>query len=149
MPDLSTCSILVVDDTEEIIDILVEYLGSSYNVMVAMDGENALEIISSEKPDLILLDILMPGLDGYTVCKRIKDNPKTRDIPVIFLTSLSDTQDEKMGLQLGAIDYITKPLNQALVQARVKNQLELKMHRDHLETLVHQRTAELELTQEV
>ena len=148
MTELRECSLLIVDDTEENVDILVETLGELYDVSVAMDGESALDILAEEKADLVLLDIMMPGIDGYEVCTRMKEDRRLMDIPVIFLTALTDAQDEERGLNLGAVDYITKPFNPALVRARVRNQLELKLHRDHLEELVRTRTRELELTQE-
>jgi len=149
MIDLSQCNVLIVDDTEENVDILVEALGNEYDVSVAMDGESALEYIHEHQPDLILLDIMMPGMDGYEVCKKLKQNTLTNEIPIIFLTALAKEQDEAKGLALGAVDYVTKPFSSHLVKARVRNQLELKLHRDHLEQLVRARTQELELTQEV
>ena len=149
MNDLSMCNILIVDDTEENVDILVETLGDDYEISVAMDGESALEDIRENPPDLILLDIIMPGMDGYKVCEILKQDATTREIPVIFLTAMTEEQDEARGLALGAVDYITKPFSSQLVKSRVHNQLELKLHRDHLEALVRARTRELELTQEV
>ena len=143
------CSILIVDDTEENVDILIAALGDHYDISVAIDGESALEMLETITPDLILLDIMMPGIDGYQVCERLKRETRTLKIPIIFLTALGEAQSEEHGLSLGAVDYITKPFNPFLVKARVKNHLELKMHRDNLEMLVQQRTAELELTQEV
>lgn len=143
------CSILIVDDTEENVDILIATLGELYDISVAIDGETALEMLAEFTPDLILLDIMMPGIDGYEVCERLKRETRTLKIPIIFLTALSEAQSEEKGLCLGAVDYITKPFNPFLVKARVKNHLELKMHRDNLELLVQQRTSELELTQEV
>ncbi len=143
------CSVMVVDDTEANIDILVEALGENYDVRVALDGETALEDISREAPDLILLDIMMPGMDGYEVCRHLKNDPAHRDIPIIFLTAMTEEQDEARGLSLGAVDYVTKPFSPDLVKARVFNHLELKRHRDHLQDLVDQRTRELSLTQEV
>ena len=142
-------AILVVDDTETNIDILMDTLGDDYDLRVAMDGESALEDVAEDKPDLILLDIMMPGMDGYEVCRRLKDAPDTRDIPVIFLTAMTEEQNEAKGLALGAVDYVTKPFSPELVKARVSNQLELKKHQDHLQELVALRTKELALTQEV
>ena len=139
----------MVDDIEANIDILVETLGDDYKVRVAMDGETALEDAIQAPPDLILLDIVMPDMDGYEVCRRLKAAKETRDIPVIFLTSLSEEGDEAKGLALGAADYITKPFNAELVKSRVHNHLALKLHRDHLEALVRERTRSLLLTQEV
>jgi len=149
MAEFTNFSLLVVDDTEANVDILVETLGGDYDVSVAMDGESALESVEEEKPDLILLDIMMPGMDGYEVCERLKADETTKDVPVIFLTAMTEEQDEARGLALGAVDYVTKPFSPSLVKARVQNQLELKSHRDHLEELVRERTRELELTQEV
>ncbi len=144
--DLTGCKVMVVEDSESNIDILVDTLGSDYDISVAMDGESALEDVSDEKPDLILLDIMMPGIDGYEVCQRLKADESTKSIPVIFLTAMTDSQDEEKGLALGAVDYITKPFSPELVKSRVKNQLELKMHRDSLEELVKLRTNELEVS---
>jgi len=149
MMDLSEFTVMVVDDTESNIDVLVNTLEDSYDVRVAMDGKSALEDIMEEPPDLILLDIMMPGMDGYEVCQKLKSDRATRNIPVIFLTAMTEEKDEAKGLALGAVDYITKPFSPDLVKARVKNQLELKKHRDHLEELVQERTKELALTQEV
>ena len=132
MKNLSECTILIVDDNELNIDILVEALGNDYDVSVAMDGESALESVSDDLPDLILLDIMMPGIDGYTVCERLKESEETKNIPVIFLTAMTEEKDETKGLELGAIDYITKPINPSIVRARVKNNLELKIAREDL-----------------
>lgn len=149
MEEYQQSTILVVDDTETNIDILIETLGDTYDIQVALDGESALENVAEDKPDLILLDIMMPGMDGYEVCKRLKDDPLTHDIPVIFLTAMAEEQNEAKGLALGAVDYVTKPFSPELVKARVANQLELKKHKDHLQELVELRTKELALTQEV
>jgi len=149
MRDFSELKVMVVDDTETNIDILVETLGDDYDVSVAMDGETALEDIAEDIPDLILLDIMMPGMDGYEVCEKLKADENTRSIPVVFVTAMGEEEDEAKGLALGAVDYITKPFKPGLVKARVRNHLELKIHRDHLEELVIQRTKELQLTQEV
>ena len=149
MSDLSRMRVMVVDDTETNIDILVETLGDEYKVVVATDGETALEDIEKNPPDLILLDIMMPGLDGYGVCRKLKGMEATRSIPVIFLTALKDEGDEAKGLALGAVDYITKPFNPDLVKARVRNHLDLKRHRDHLEELVDDRTREIAERQRV
>lgn len=127
MKELADCTVMVVDDTEENIDILVETLGEDYEVSVAMDGETALRDISANPPDLILLDIMMPGMNGYEVCRRLKDDPVTRDIPVIFVTAMGEMEDEQMGLELGAIDYIRKPITPILVKTKVKNQLMVRL----------------------
>ncbi len=142
--------ILVVDDTPANIHVLAEALRTDYIVVAATNGQKALQLAVKEPlPDIILLDVMMPGLDGYDVCARLKGDGATKNIPVIFVTALSEAVDEARGLGLGAVDYITKPINPSLVKARVRNQLELKRHRDHLQELVDERTRELKLTQEV
>lgn len=147
MSELSNMRIMVVDDTEANIDILVETLADDYRVSVAMDGESALEIIEQSRPDLILLDIMMPDMDGYEVCGRLKADPKTRDIPIIFVTAKSEESDETKGLNMGAVDYITKPFSPPIVQARVKTHLTLKMMRQKVKDAfgrhVHPSVAEL------
>ena len=118
--------ILVVDDSPQNIRILSMLLKDDYRVQVALHGDKALHIIfGDDPPDLILLDIMMPGIDGYEVCRRIKADPGTAGIPVIFVTGRSDAEDETYGLSLGAVDYITKPFHFPIVKARVKNHLEL------------------------
>lgn len=141
--------VLVVDDTETNVDLLVGMLDEVYDVRVATDGAGALEAVAEEKPDMILLDVMMPGMDGYEVCRRLKASPETRDIPVIFLTAMTGENDEARGLSLGAVDYIAKPFSPELVKSRVNNQIELKRYRDRLEDLVRERTSELAATQEV
>ena len=126
-------TLLVVDDVAANIDILLGTLSEDYTVRVATDGAAALSSVKKAPPDLILLDIMMPGMDGLEVCRRLKDDPTSRAIPIIFLTALTEDADEARGLKLGAVDYITKPFNPAIVSARVRNHLELKKHRDHLE----------------
>jgi CheY-like chemotaxis protein len=125
--------ILVVDDVAENIDVLAGVLAPEYNVRIALDGQAALEIASSPPyPDLILLDIIMPGLDGYEVCRRLKDRNGTRDIPVIFVTAMGEIEDEAKGFDVGGVDYITKPIRTPIVLARVKAHLELKKAREDL-----------------
>lgn len=136
-------TVLVVDDAEINIDVLLETLGGDYTVRGAVDGASALRGIRKSLPDLILLDVRMPGMDGFEVCRRLKDDPATRDIPIIFLTVLTEEVDEAHGLELGAVDYIIKPFHPAVVKARVRNHLQLKAHRDELEALVENRTREL------
>jgi signal transduction histidine kinase len=116
---------MIVDDVESEIDILVDVLGQDYDISVATDGESALELASEIIPDLILLDVLMPGIDGYEVCRSLKKNPKTRNISIIFVTVLGEEGHEATGLALGALDYITKPFNVDIVKARVRNHVEL------------------------
>ena len=126
-------TVLVVDDSPENIDFLGNILNQDYEIKVALSGEKALKIARSEKsPDIILLDIMMPGMDGYEVCRRLKSDAKTQDIPVIFVTSMSEVEDETKGLEVGAIDYITKPIRSPIVQARVKSHIELKEAREFL-----------------
>ena len=148
--------ILIVDDSADNLIILSELLRPQYRVLAANSGEGGLRVAnSSPKPDLILLDVMMPGMDGYSVLARIKDSPATRDIPVVFLTALADAGDEERGLKLGAADYITKPIMPTVVLARVHTQLEAKMARDWkdqnaaLEAEVAHRMAENDLTQRV
>ena len=150
-------TVLVVDDTPENLSVMSGLLRDAYKVKIAPGGERALAIaMAEEKPDLILLDIMMPGLDGYEVLRRLQAQPSTRDVPVIFLTAMSDAEDEKVGLDLGAVDYITKPANPAIVLARVRNQLQLKAMRDflkdqntYLEREVQRRTREVVAIQDV
>ncbi|KPA10734.1 response regulator receiver sensor signal transduction histidine kinase [Candidatus Magnetomorum sp. HK-1] len=142
--DHKTSNILVVDDNETNVDILVEVLGKDYDVSVALDGETALEDIETNPPSLILLDIMMPGLDGYEVCRRVRSNKKLSNIPIIFLTGMDDLRSKTLGFELGAVDYITKPFQLPELRARVKTHVELKLYRDHIESLVKKRTVELE-----
>ena len=144
--------VLVVDDTETNIDILVDVLSDHFEVSVAMDGEEALELADNH-PDIILLDIMMPGMDGYEVCRRLKANPGTQDIPVIFVTAKSEILDETMGFDLGAVDYVTKPIRPPVVIARIKTHIQLryathalKQQNRILEEKVQQRTASLNAT---
>jgi len=129
-------TILVVDDTDVNIAILLGILSSEYRVMAAMDGPCALEAALEKLPDLILLDIMMPGMDGYEVCQRLKADERTRGIPVIFCTALGEEEDESKGLELGAVDYIVKPVKPAIVKARVRTHLELKHKSAQLEELI-------------
>ena len=140
--------VLVVEDTEENIDILIDILSDDYSVSVAIDGKTALESVTEINPDLILLDVMMPGINGYQVCEKLKEDPVTQHIPIIFLTALSSDVDESKGLGLGAVDYITKPFNPALLKSRVKNHLELKQYQNVLEDMVSEKTKALVLTQE-
>lgn len=156
MKPLSECTILIVDDTEINIDILVATLGDDYELSVAMDGESALETVKIERPDLILLDIMMPGMSGYDVCKKLKDNSATCDIPIIFLSAMTDIDSKTRGFEAGAVDYITKPFEILEVKARVQTHLfittarqELAMQNEILEQRVTERTRELCLTQEI
>jgi serine phosphatase RsbU (regulator of sigma subunit) len=129
-----TNTVLIVDDTPENIDLLDGLLNQDYKIKVALNGEKALKIAGSvNPPDIILLDIMMPGMDGYDVCRHLKAEPKTRDIPVIFVTAKSDDADETKGLEIGAVDYITKPFRPAIVRARIKTHLALKNNLEELQ----------------
>ncbi|MEG2171709.1 MAG: response regulator [Desulfovibrionaceae bacterium] len=150
MNDIAHSRILIVDDAPENIRILAESLKDKYIIMFALNGETALKLAkSATPPDIILLDVVMPGMNGYEVCRLLKQAPQTHDIPVIFVTGQSDMADEARGLHLGAVDYVSKPFRTSLLINRIANQLELKRHRDRLDVLVHERTSELILTQEV
>ncbi|MCB1823186.1 MAG: two-component system response regulator [Candidatus Competibacteraceae bacterium] len=127
-------TILVVDDTPDNITLLSALLKDRYKVRAANNGERALAIAAGQpRPDLILLDIMMPGMDGYEVCKRLKIDPRTTDIPVIFLTAKVQVEDEELGLRLGAVDYITKPISPPIVLARIETHLTLKRARQFLQ----------------
>lgn len=150
-------TVLVVDDTAANLILISDLLQPHYRVRVASSGERALKIATSElPPDLILLDIMMPDMDGYEVCRQLKANPITRDIPVIFLTAKADTCDEELGFELGAVDYITKPISPPIALARVKANLTLKASADFLkdknvflEQEVARRTVEVRDIQDV
>jgi len=156
-PGRKTATILVVDDTPDSVALLSSLLRSLYRVKIATSGEKALAIAGSDDPpDLILLDIVMPGMDGYEVCRLLKRNPATADIPVIFLTGRTDAVDEERGLGLGAEDYIMKPPSPPIVLARIGTHLRLKAVRDflkdknaYLEAEVERRTAEVTTIQDV
>ncbi len=149
--------VLVVDDTPDNLSLMAGLLKDLYRVKVANNGEKAIKIAQSDSPpDLILLDIMMPGLSGYDVCKILKEDQATRDIPIIFLTAMTAVDDEKKGLELGAVDFITKPVNPPIVLARVATHLHVKAAADflkdqnvYLETEVSKRTKELAAIQDV
>ncbi len=126
--------VLLVDDSPENIRVLLEVLKNEYQVIAAKDGIKALEMASqTPQPDIILLDVLMPEIDGYEVCRRLKQDSKTRDIPVIFVTALAEDVSEEKGFNAGAVDYITKPISPAIVRARVRTHLALKHAQCQLE----------------
>ncbi|QCG97125.1 PleD family two-component system response regulator [Azospirillum sp. TSA2s] len=127
--------ILVVDDIPSNVHVLSRILKDDYDIYFATDGEKALDLVQSRMPDLVLLDIMMPGMDGFEVCRRIKDDPTTHDIPVIFISAKSEVEDETRGLEVGAIDFITKPISPPIVKARVRNHLLLKRQTDLLRSL--------------
>ncbi|MCC6132732.1 MAG: two-component system response regulator [Acidobacteria bacterium] len=150
-------TVLVVDDTPENLTVMTGLLKGLYRVKIAPSGEHALRIArNAPQPDLVLLDIMMPGMDGYEVMRRLRADGMTRDIPVIFLTAKTEVEDETMGLDLGAVDYITKPISPPIVLARVRNHLELKAARDFLrdkndflEAEIARRTREIRAIQDV
>ncbi|MDQ5910407.1 MAG: cyclic di-GMP phosphodiesterase [Pseudomonadota bacterium] len=150
-------TLLIVDDTPDNITLLSALLKDRYRVKVATHGERALKIaLTAPPPDLILLDIMMPGMDGYEVCQRLKADPQTSDIPIIFLTAKVQVEDEEKGLKLGAVDYITKPISPPIVLARVETHLTLKNARQflkdrnaYLEEEVRRRTREVVAIQDV
>jgi putative two-component system response regulator len=151
--ELSDCTILIVDDDPTNIDVLVNAI--RYDVLVATGGPAALELAGSASPDLILLDVSMPGMDGYEVCRRLKADPRTADTPVIFLTALTELENKTRGFAAGAVDYVTKPFELAEVQARIRTHLslviarqELTRQREILEERVKERTKDLALAQE-
>ena len=154
---IDKATVLVVDDTPDNLALMSGLLKDDYRVKVANTGEKALKIAAGEHPpDLILLDIMMPGMDGYEVCQRLKADAATRDIPVVFLTAKAAVEDERKGLELGAVDYITKPISPPIVMARVKTHLQLKASADflrdknaYLEAEVDKRSREVAAIQDV
>lgn len=151
-----TSTVLVIDDTPDNLTLVSGLLGGIYTVRLANNGEKALAMAASNPPNLILLDIMMPGMDGYEVCRRLKADPRTRDVPVIFLTAKAEMADEEQGFELGAVDYITKPISPPIVLARVKTHIALKALADalrhkneYLEHEVEQRTLEIAAIQDV
>jgi putative two-component system response regulator len=155
MKTLAECLILLVDDTETNLDILVDTLGEDHEVAVATDGPTALALAKEQTPDLILLDIMMPGMDGYEVCRRLMADPATAGTPVIFLTALTDVADKTRGFAVGGVDYVTKPFEPAEIKARARTHLSLRLARQELarqneilEEKVRERTRALALTQD-
>lgn len=140
--DADKPTILIVDDVPDNITVLSNIL-ADYNLKAANNGTKALEIASRFRPNIILLDIMMPDMDGYAVCTRLKRDLRTKNIPVIFITAMDEVTDEAKGFELGAVDYITKPVNPPVVRARVKTHLRLYDQNKALEYLVHERTKEL------
>ncbi len=150
-------SVLIVDDTPENLTLMNGLLKDIYKTKIANNGERALKIAATHPlPDLILLDIMMPGIDGYEVCRQLKADPLTAEIPVIFLTAKTQVEDEQMGFDVGCVDYITKPISPPIVLARVKTHLLMKDVRDFLrdqntflENEVTRRTKEVQVVQDV
>ncbi|MEA3513116.1 MAG: response regulator [Campylobacterota bacterium] len=119
-------TILVVDDTKVNIQILMELLGDDYDILACRDGETAIEMAQEDKPDLILLDIMMPKMDGFEVCEKLKEKPDTKEIPIIFLTAMSDEDSIEKAYDIGGSNYVTKPFKPKELLARVKRELELQ-----------------------
>ena len=137
--------ILVVDDTPANLEVVCETLSNAgYEVATAINGERALKRVQAYPPDLILLDVQMPGIDGFETCQRLKAEPKTASIPIIFMTALSDAQSKEKGFEFGAVDYITKPFQEQEVLVRVKTHLQLRQLTKNLEQRVAEQTADLE-----
>src|SRR6187431_2662750 len=130
MKQLSDCRVLLVDDAKANLDILVEGLKSDHKLSLALNGETALQIAARMPPDLVLLDIMMPGLDGYEVCRRLRADEATRDLPVMFLSALEDVTDKTRGFEVGGNDYLTKPFEILEVKARVRSLLKAKSYTD-------------------
>ena len=136
--------ILVVDDIPANLEVVCETLSDAgYEVATAINGDRALKRVQAYPPDLILLDVQMPGIDGFETCQRLKAEPKTASIPIIFMTALSDAQSKEKGFELGAVDYITKPFQEQEVLARVKTHLQLRQLTKNLEQRVAEKTADL------
>jgi sigma-B regulation protein RsbU (phosphoserine phosphatase) len=146
MKDLSECRILIVDDVKANVDVLVEALRGDYKLSVALDGASALRSVEKNPPDLVLLDIMMPGIDGYEVCRRLRAGEQTRDIPVMFLTSLEDVQNKARGFEIGANDYLTKPFEILEVKARVRSLVRAKAYADAIREA---REMELSIAREI
>jgi diguanylate cyclase (GGDEF)-like protein len=129
--------ILIVDDEPANLELLTGLLANDYEVLAAIDGPSALELLGRVRVDLVLLDVMMPGMDGYEVCRLIKANEEIAGVPVMFITSLDDDQAEAHALEVGAVDYITKPLRASIVRRRVHNHMELKQLHDRLTRLAN------------
>lgn len=156
MVDYSQCTVLVVDDNKKNIDVVLNTLQDICDVSTALSGRTALQLIRQSPPDLILLDVMMPDLDGFEVCRILKKDPLTSEIPVLFLTGMTNVEEKLIAFDVGAVDYIVKPFEPVEMIARVKTHMalaiakkELKVQNDILEERVAQRTKELALTQEI
>ena len=146
MRDLSEYRVLLVDDARENLDILVAGLRSDHKLSVALDGEAALRIAARTPPDLVLLDIMMPGLDGYEVCRRLRQMPETAETPIMFLSSLDEVQNKTRGFEVGGNDYLTKPFDMLEVKARVRSLLKAKAYNDAIKEQI---AAELRVAREI
>ena len=146
MKKLSDCRVLLVDDAKANLDILVEGLKSDHKLSLALNGEMALQIAARTPPDLVLLDIVMPGLDGYEVCRRLRQMPETAEVPIMFLSSLEEVQNKTRGFEAGANDYLTKPFEMLEVKARVRSLLKAKAYSDAVKELI---ASELRVAREI
>jgi phosphoserine phosphatase RsbU/P len=146
MKPLSECRVLLVDDAKANLDILVEGLKSDHKISLALNGEMALQIAARMPPDLVLLDIMMPGLDGYEVCRRLRQKPETADVPIMFLSALEEVQNKTRGFEAGANDYLTKPFEMLEVKARVRSLLKAKAYSDAVK---EQMASELRIAREI
>jgi phosphoserine phosphatase RsbU/P len=146
MKSLSDCRVLLVDDAKANLDILVEGLKSDHKLSLALNGEMALQIAARMPPDLVLLDIMMPGLDGYEVCRRLRQMPETAEVPIMFLSSLEEVQNKTRGFEVGANDYLTKPFEMLEVKARVRSLLKAKAYNDAVKEQI---ASELRVAREI
>src|SRR5688572_19253873 len=143
---LSDCRVLLVDDARANLDILIEGLKSDHKLSFALNGEMALQVAARNPPDLVMLDIVMPGMDGYEVCKRLREMPETAEVPIMFLSSLEDVQNKARGFEVGANDYLTKPFEMLEVKARVRSLLKAKAYSDAVKEQV---ASELRVAREI
>ena len=146
MKKLSDCRVLLVDDAKANLDILVEGLKADHKISLALNGEMALQAAARMPPDLVLLDIMMPGLDGYEVCRRLRQLPETAEVPIMFLSSLEEVQNKTRGFEAGANDYLTKPFDMLEVKARVRSLLKAKAYSDAVK---EQMASELRVAREI
>lgn len=146
MKQLSDCRVLLVDDAKANLDILVEGLKSDHKLSLALNGETALQIAAKMLPDLVLLDIVMPGLDGYEVCRQLRARPETAEVPIMFLSSLEEVQNKTRGFEVGANDYLTKPFDMLEVRARVRSLLKAKAYSDAVKEQI---ASELRVAREI
>jgi sigma-B regulation protein RsbU (phosphoserine phosphatase) len=146
MKKLSDCRVLLVDDAKANLDILVEGLKSEHKLSLALNGEMALQIAARTPPDLVLLDIMMPGIDGYEVCRRLRAKPETAEVPIMFLSSLEEVQNKTRGFEAGANDYLTKPFEMLEVKARVRSLLKAKAYNDAVKEQI---ASELRVAREI
>lgn len=146
MKSLSDCRVLIVDDAKANLDILVEGLKADHKLSLALNGEMALQVAARTPPDLVLLDIMMPGMDGYETCRRMREMPETADVPIMFLSSLEEVQNKTRGFEMGANDYLTKPFEMLEVKARVRSLLKAKAYSDAVK---EQLAADLRVAREI